>query len=307
MRLCKEVYDSPTARHKGYMRTCALFSRSYYLPGFWKFIQRYIRNCHVCRRAKARYHPKHRLLRPLLVPQRRWDHVTMDFITSLPIVDKYDAMLVVMDRLTKMGHIINCRSDCTTEELANLYLPVWKAHGFHLTVTSDRRPQFVAQFWKALNSRLGTNVQLSTAYHPETDGQTERTNSTVEQYLRAFVNYLQDDWPRWTPLCEFTFNNSESETTGVTPFFANSGQHPRAGFEPVDNSEITQETLKAHELADQMEELTEYLKESIELAQAKHEYYANAHRMPSPKLKVGDQVWLDARNIKTQRPSKKLD
>ena len=308
MRLCKEVHDRPAAGHKGVARTCALLAREYYLPQYWNFVSRYLRNCHICRQSKARRHAKQGLLSPLPVPQRRWQHLSMDFIVGLPDSSGYNAMLVVVDRLSKMAHAIPCREDTTTEDLAELFVThVWQHHGWPESLVSDRGGQFVAGFWKVLNKRLGAKVTLSTAFHPETDGQTERLNSTIEQYLRAYVTYQQDDWFKWLPTAMFTYNNSESESTRVSPFFANAGQHPRVGFEPRDPQDHSAEALEAHDFADQMEELTEYLRDSMQLAQSKHEHYANTSRVPAPVFKVGDQVYLDTRNIKTARPSKKLD
>ena len=118
----------------------------------------------------------------------------MDFITHLPKSEGYDAILVVVCRLTKMKHFIACNDTCDAEEVSRLYLKyIWKLHGLPTTVVSDRGPQFVSDFWKHLTRRLASKALLSTAFHPETDGQTERANSFLEQYLRGHVSYLQDD------------------------------------------------------------------------------------------------------------------
>ncbi|KAG6977862.1 Transposon Ty3-I Gag-Pol polyprotein [Fusarium oxysporum f. sp. conglutinans] len=189
-----------------------------------------------------------------------------------------------------MRHIIPCKGTCDAEDTARYYLKeVWKLHGLPQTIVSDRGPQFVAEFWKKLTQQLSINALLSTAYHPETDGQTERLNAVLEQYLRAYVSYLQDDWSRWLPLAEFAANSLKSETTGMSPFFANYGFNPAMGFEPTIQSEgpLPRETLNT--------------------AQARYEDQANRHRRPARRYQEGDHVWLDARNIKTLRPQKKLD
>ena len=173
----------------------------------------------------------------------------MDFVVHLPKSDSYDAILVVVCRLTKMKHFIACRDTCGADEVARLYLNnVWKLHGLPRTVISDRGPQFVGRFWEHLTHRLGIQSLLSTAFHPETDGQTERANSFLEQYLRAQVSYLQDDWSRWLPLAEFALNNALNESIKTTPFFANYRFHPRIGFEPLD-PDYTPAALDAERVA----------------------------------------------------------
>ncbi|KAL9563874.1 hypothetical protein ACKAV7_011909 [Fusarium commune] len=166
---------------------------------------------------------------------------------------------------------------------------------------------FIAEFWKKLNQQLSINALLSTAYHPETDGQTERLNAVLEQYLRAYVSYLQDDWSRWLPLAEFAANLLKSETTRMSPFFANYGFNPRMGFEPTITVRGTPATRDAEQFAQTMNEILEYLRSESIAAQARYEDQANRHRRPARRYREGDYIWLDARNIKTLRPQKKLD
>jgi len=162
-----------------------------------------------------------------------------------------------------------------------------------------------------LTKRLGVQAHLSTAFHPETDGQTERANAVLEQYLRAYVNYLQDDWADWTALAEFTANNTKSESTNVSPFFANSGQHPRLGYEPESREpRLAYQQLQASEanaFVNSMKDIEDFLKQEMAWAQAVYAEKANQKRVPAPAYKVSDRVWLDIRNLKTRRQSKKLD
>ncbi|KAL9564024.1 hypothetical protein ACKAV7_011798 [Fusarium commune] len=184
---------------------------------------------------------------------------------------------------------------------------VWKLYGLPQTIVSNRGPQFVAEFWKKLNQQLSINALLLTVYHPETDGQTERLNAILEQYLRAYVSYLQDDWSRWLPLAEFAVNLLKSETTRMSPFFANYGFNPRMGFKPTITVRGTPATRDAEQFAQTMNEILEYLRSESIAAQARYEDQANRHRRPARRYREGDYVWLDARNIKTLRPQKKLD
>lgn len=272
----------------------------------YQYVEQWTQNCHTCRRIKPSREARQGILRPLPVPERSWQDISMDFVTHLPPSRGYDAILVVVDRLTKMKHFIPCKGTCNAEEVARLYAyNVWKLHGLPQTIVSDRGPQFVAQFWKHLTRRLQITNLLSTAYHPETDGQTERTNAVLEQYLRAYVSYLQDDWSEWLPLAEFAANSARSESTHVSPFFANYGFHPRMGFEPV--LPTNRPARDAEEFACRMELITEFVRTAITSAQARQEEQANRKRQPARRYQVSQYVWLDSRNIRTLRPQKKLD
>jgi hypothetical protein len=147
---------------------------------------------------------------------------------------------------------------------------------------------------------------LSTAFHPETDGQTERANQTMEQYLRAFVSYQQDDWSQWLPMAEFAANNQHSETTQTTPFLAYTGYHPRCSFD-LSPSGRTSENPTALEMATKLHEIHKIIRAEILYAQAKQQEDADKSRTPAPAYQIGDRVWLNARHITTRRPSVKLD
>jgi hypothetical protein len=219
--------------------------------------------------------------------------------------------MVVVDRLTKMFHVIPCKT-ITAQDTARMFLNhVWKHHGLPDTIISDRGSQFISAFWSELTAQLSIGARLSTAHHPETDGQTEVRNAIIEQYLRAYTTYLQDDWSDWCPMAEFAGNNTASETTGVSPFLANYGQHPRMGFEPpTDKTRPAPQQLQAEEatrFAARMKDLQTLLREEMLWAQALQQEYANRKRTPAPAYRVGDQVWLDASKITTLRPTKKLD
>lgn len=310
LRVCEAHHDAPAAGHNGRTKTLELVRRSYFWPEMRKFIGRYVRNCQVCAKSKSRRYAKFGVLRPLPVPNQRWKDISMDFVTGLPLSDDKDAILVIVDRLTKMRHFIATTTTASAETVADLYVDyVYRIHGLPDTVVSDRGPQFVALFWKILCLRLGTSRLLSTAFHPETDGQTEISNASMEQYLRAYTSYQQDDWVKWLGLAEFAANNAFSEPIQCSPFFANYGYNPRMGFEP--RPQLARLSLpaeiNAHEYANHMEDVLDVLKSEMAAAQAKYEDDANQSRTPAPTFKVGDLVWLDARNIRTKRPTRKLD
>ena len=306
--LLRQHHEAPTAGHPGRSKTYEMLHRNYYWPNMYRYVEQWVRNCHTCRRITSSREAHQGVLKPLPVPEQAWKDISMDFITHLEPSQGFDAILVVVDRLTKMKHFISCNGTCDAEGVAKLFVQhVWKIHGLPATVVSDRGPQFVSAFWRHLNKRLKIKALLSTAFHPETDGQTERMNAVLERYLRAFVSYLQDDWSEWLPLAEFTANLHSSESTRLSPFFANYGFHPRVGFEPVRPANNLPATRDAESFARKMSDITDFLRSEMTAAQARQELQSNRHRTPARRFRLGQLVWLDSRNIKTLRPRKKLD
>jgi transposase InsO family protein len=156
----------------------------------------------------------------------------MDFITDLLIVRAKNSILVVVDQLTKMAHFTRCSKSIMAEETTQLILDgIIRLHGFPEEMVSNKGLQFASNLWRRLFELLGVDIRLSLAFHPETDGQTERTNQTLEQYLRCTVNYQQDDWLALLSQVEFAYNNTTHASTGINPFFANYGFHPRFSLE----------------------------------------------------------------------------
>ena len=156
--------------------------------------------------------------------------MTVDFITKLPVVAGKDVILVVCDRLSKMTHFVATTEETSAEGLARLFWDnVWKLHGLPESVVSDRGPQFVAELTKELNRMLEIKTKLSTAFHPQTNGQTEKMNQELEQYLQFFIEHRQKDWPEWLAAAEFVVNNKVYIATEVLPFMANYGKELRMG------------------------------------------------------------------------------
>ena len=167
-----------------------------------------------------------------IIPEKPWSHILADFITKLPLAQGYDTILVVCDRFSKMAHFIATTEKTSVEGLAKLFRDhVWKLHGLLESIISDKGVQFAAEMMKELNNLLGIQTKLSTAYHPQTDGQTERINQELEQYLRVFIDHRQEQWLDWLEMAEFTYNNKIHVATKTSPFKANYGQDPRMGFE----------------------------------------------------------------------------
>jgi hypothetical protein len=227
----------------------------------------------------------------------------MDFIEHLPNSDGHDSVLVVVDRLSKQGIFIPTHDTVTAEDLALLFvIHVFSKHGVPHHATCDRGPEFVSRFFRALGKLLDMRLHFTSGYHPEGDGQTERTNQTLEQYIRIYCNYQQDDWFRLLPVAEFAYNNAPSATTGISPFYANKGYHPHMTL----HSDSDNTSARARDFAVDLDELHTTLKLEIASAQKRYERSANANRIPPPDFKVGDEAFVKAKFFRTTRPTQKF-
>ena len=172
-----------------------MVTRNYWCPGVTKEMKQYIERCDQCQRMKNRAKMPAGKLKPNEVPERPWQHILVDFITKLSMSKGYDLILVVCNRFSKMSQFMAMTEKITAEGLAKLFRDnVWKLHRLLENIVSDREPQFTAELMKELNEMLGIETKLSTAYHPQTDEQTKRTNQELEQYLRMYVDHRQNNW-----------------------------------------------------------------------------------------------------------------
>jgi len=228
----------------------------------------------------------------------------VDFIVELPLSSGHDAVMTVVDLVSKRAHFIPTHTMVTAEGVARLFLhQVWKLHGLPKCVVSDRGPQFVARFTRELYQLLGIKLASSTAWHPQTNGQTEHVNQELDQYLQLFVNERQDDWYDLLPMAEFQHNNHVHSTTQQPPFLLNTGRIPRMGFEPRQNHSDL-ETV--NEFMERMRMAIKEVKSAICKAQEDMKRYYDRCRTPAPVFNPGDKVFLDALDIRTTRPSQKL-
>lgn len=305
LQVLETCHNSRLAGHFGISKTTKLITRSYWWPHIRKDVHNFIKSCDTCCRSKSPRHLPYGKLHPLPVPSTPWQSISMDFIIDLPPSSGYNAILVVVDRFTKMAHFLACRKDFTSEDTAQLLLQeVFRHHGLPEQIISDRGPQFIAKFWRRLFELLQVTCSLSSAHHPQTDGQSERTIQTLEQYLRCFINYQQDDWCALLSLAEFAYNNSVHTSTGFSPFYALTGYHPRWNFlAPSPSSEVPAADARIQHLQDIHSDLVHHLGR----AQEQQKVVADRHRSTPPSFQVGDQVWLLRRHVRTSRPCQKLD
>lgn len=301
----KQYHNALTAGHPGRRKTLKLVGRQYWWPGMRNYINHYVDTCDECCRAKSKRHQPYGNLKSLPIPPYPWSSISMDLIEQLPSSNGFNSILVVVDRLTKQAIFTPTTTNLTAEELARLYVThVFSKHGLPQNIVSDRGSEFTSRFWRAFSEMLGIDLLFSTAFHPETDGQTERVNQVLEQYLRTYADYKQSNWASLLPLAEFAYNNSPHSSTGVSPFFANKGYDPKADFTPQDTT--INAPLAAVYTAN-LSSLHQHLQQELRKA---NEASANAFdkgRAPIPAYNVGDQVWLSAKHIRTTRPTKKLD
>jgi transposase InsO family protein len=215
-------HDDPQGGHFGTARTLDAIRRKYFWHGMAKGIKKYVKTCNVCQRVAVHRHREYGMLEPLPRPKRPFETITLDFITGLPPSrwrnQVFDSILVIVDPYTKWSIYVPCRKDIDAKDLAEIILERLSGnYGMPRNIISDRGSVFTSKFWSTLCFYLGARRRLSTAFHPQTDGQTERQNQTLEHFLRCFVNFEQDDWARWLPLAQFTYNHSIHSSTGVSP------------------------------------------------------------------------------------------
>jgi len=301
--ITRVFHDHQLAGHPGVTKTIKNIRRRYWWPQLNAFVKNYIATCPECKRAKSIRHKPYGPLRFLPIPERPWNSISMDFIDGLPDSNGFNSILVIVDRFTKMARFIPTVTTIDSPALATIFLrEIFSRHGVPADIVSDRGKHFISHFWSSLCDLLHIKSNLSTAYHPETDGQTERLNQILEQYLRVYVNYQQDDWASLIPLAEFAYNNAPHSATQVSPFFALQGFHP--------NITIYQEdvpSVEASKIAHSLDSLHEYLREQLKIAQDQYRDATLGRRVEIPNLEPDSFCWLDARNIKTKRPMKKLD
>ena len=293
-RLMQECHDTPTAGHLGKDKTIELMKRRFYWRGMDDDIARYVTTCDACQRNKPSTQSQMGPMQPLPIPTRPWQQVSMDLITQLPRTRSgNDAIVVFVDKLTKMAHYAATTTTVSAPQLASIFMrEVVRLHGVPESILSDRDPRFTSHFWRALWSQLGTTLTMSTAYHPQTDGQTERANRTLEEMLRARINFAQDDWDEHLAAAEMAINNAKQASTGFSPFYLNYGQQVRL---PLDNELAAAAPDCNNPAADErirrLHADLERARTHIEAAQQRQKHYADQHRR-AVQFAVGDQVLL---------------
>ena len=287
--LLEEFHCTLTGGHSGFLRTYRKLADNLYWRGMQKSVRDFVRACDVCQRQKYAATTPRGLLQPLPIPNGIWEDLSLDFITGLPKSKGYEAILVVVDRLSKYSHFILLKHPYTAKSIAELFVKeIVRLHGIPKSLISDRDPLFVSHFWLELFKLQGTKLQMSFSYHPETDGQTEVINRCLESYLRCFASDQPKTWSNWLSWAEFWYNTTYHVSIGKTPFEVVYGRHPPSILRFLSNeTKVAAVALELSERDEALKQLTSYLQR----AQEQMASYANKKRR-DVRFQVGEWVFL---------------
>ena len=296
--LIQEHHDTPLAGHGGVTKTANSIQRHYWWPKLTADIQAYVGICPSCQHNKVSNQKEAGLLQPLPIPSRKWESIGMDFIVQLPCTTAgHDSILVVIDRLSKLVHLIPTTKEATALDVTNLFIKeVVKHHVLPSSIVSDRDSKFTSHFWGQVMASMGTKLKMSTSFHPQTDGRTELVNRMIQEYLRHYVSAEQDDEDELLPLAEFALNDSYQESIGTTPFYLTYGQHP--------NKPAIQTLTKAPGANNWVSSIDTAIKRARDLihaAQQRQKAYADKRRREL-ELQVGQRVLLSTKHIRLKSP-----
>jgi hypothetical protein len=318
LNIIKKIHDQSTSEHLNMRRTCKYLSKWYYWSQMRNSVERYIRNCHVCKKSKTSKNKYFDLLNLLLILDRSWTDIIMNFVIELFDSKEFNAILMIVDRLTKMHHYIfyvAAEENISVEEIARLLINhVWKLHELSSTIISDRESQFISLVWKSMCRALKIDVKLSTTFHSKTDDQSEIANQEIKRYLRNYCNYQQNDWFEWLFMTEFASNTIMTAFIELFVFMINYEFESRMSF---DSSDIDINdwlfvrkrilTQKANTIIDKMKDIWKFIKKKLVNAQQDQKLYADRKRSVSSEYVVEDEVWLFIKHIKTKRSFRKLN
>ena len=304
--LIHEVHGGGLAGHVGIQKTMELLQAHFYWPKMLATVHHVVSRCSTCQRAKMVFHKG--LYKPLPVPERPWEDVSMDFIVALPRTQRgKDSIMVVVDRFSKMAHFIPCHKTEDAMKVAKLYFEeVVRFHGVPRTIVSDRDTKFLSHFWKSLWRLMGTKLLFSTSHHPQTDGQTEVVNRVLGSLLRTLVSKSTKDWDVKLAHAEFAYNRTPSATTKYSPFEVVYGVNP---YVPIDLIALPQDKFVhggAKEQAEFMVKIHKEVRKNIEKANETYKKQANKRVRNVKNFEVGDLVWIYMRKERfpSQRKNK---
>jgi len=301
-QILKECHDAPYAAHPGREKTLHLIKQMFWWPTLASDVAKYVKSCPQCQRNKNNQRLPAGLLQPLPIPEEAWQSISMDMVTDLPETPQgYDSITVFVDRLTKMVHLAPCKKTDTAKDIAQLFLrEVFRLHGVPSHMVTDRDPKFTSIFWKEFFTLLGdVNRSLTSAYHPQTDGNTERVNRVMEDMLRHFVTADQTNWDTLLPMVEFAINNSHHESIKTTPFLLNYGRTPKTPlFQAVHRAghKGRRDAPGVKQFIQELQDAQNKAKQCLYAAQQRQKAYADNRRRPA-HFAIGQQVLLSTKNI----------
>ncbi|KAK2427510.1 hypothetical protein QL285_026084 [Trifolium repens] len=285
-----EAHKSKLSIHPGATKMYQDLRQDFWWPGMKRDVAEFVASCLTCQKAKIEHQRPAGMLQSLDIPEWKWDSISMDFITGLPKTRrKHDSIWVIVDRLTKSAHFLPVRTTDTAAKLTDVYIAeIVRLHGIPSSIVSDRDPKFTSHFWKTLHEALGTKLRLSSAYHPQTDGQTERTNQSLEDLLRACVLDDRGSWDDVLPLIEFTYNNSFHASIGMAPYEALYGRRCQT---PLCWYQDGESMIVGPEMVQQTTDKVRKIRAMMKVAQDRQKSYADRRRRPL-EFAEGDHVFL---------------
>ena len=285
-----DAHNSRYSIHPGSTKMYRDLKENFWWPDMKREIAEWVSKCYVCQKVKAEHQRPSGLLQPLEIPEWKWEHIAMDFIVGLPRTkSNHDAIWVIVDRLTKSAHFLPINERFSMDKLVHMYLKeIVVRHGVPVSIVSDRDPRFNSRFWRQFQERLGTQLKMSTAYHPQTDGQSERTIQTIEDMLRVCALDFKGNWDEHLPLVEFSYNNSYHASIGMPPYEALYGRKCRS---PVCWDEVGERQILGPELVQQTKETVELIQKRLLAAQDRQRKYADPARK-NVDFEFGEPVLL---------------
>ncbi|KAK8648813.1 hypothetical protein V6N13_129555 [Hibiscus sabdariffa] len=285
-----EAHSSPFSMHPSSTKMYRDLKGEYYWVGLKKDVAEFVSKCMVCQRVKAEHQCPSGLLQPLKIPEWKWERITMDFVTGLPLTpSKKDSVWVIVDRFTNCAHFLPVHSTYTYDKLAELYIrEIVRLHGVPKSIVSDRDPKFTARFWECLHTAMRSRLNFSTSYHPQTDGQSERVTQVLEDMLRCCIIDFQGTWEKQLPLVEFAYNNSYQASIQMAPYEALYGRRCRT---PVCWAEAGQKLLPMPDILKGTTEKVKLISEQLKAASDRQKSYADLKRREIEYV-VGDRVFL---------------
>ena len=288
--ILEEAHSGPFAIHPSSTKMYRDLKMSFWWSGMKRDVSEFVTECFVCQRVKAEHQVPSGLLQPIRIPEWKWDRITMDFVVGLPLTGRrHDSVWVVVDRLTKSAHFLPVRTDYSLDKLAELYIKeIVRLHGIPVSIISDLDPRFTSRFWGKLQEALGTRLNFSTTFHPQTDGQSEKVIQILEDMLRSYVIDLRGSWDRHIALVEFVYNNNFQSSIGMAPYEALYGRKCRT---PLCWTELSEKKVIGPDLIQETEEKVKMIRERLKVATDRQKSYADMKRKDI-RYEIGEKVFL---------------